>query len=32
MDELLLVSLEQNEFSRRAADVIDLMKKDGNHR
>jgi hypothetical protein len=27
--ELLLVSLEENEFSKKAADVIDLMKKDG---
>jgi len=29
MDELLLVLLEKNEFSRRIADVIDSMKKDG---
>ena len=27
--ELLMVSLEENEFSKKAADVIDLMKKDG---
>ena len=27
--ELLMVSLEKNEFSKKAADVINSMKKDG---